>query len=437
MKKTISLLLATAFMGTLVFSGCSKDTSGATSTSGDSDKKVKLTITWWGSQTRHDYTQKLLEMYTQKNPNITFESSPAGWNGYYDKLASLAAGNNLPDIIQTDYTSIATYTRNNTLADLSSFVNDKTINLDDVDANLVNSGKVDGKLTSMVLGSGVLAVTYNPDLFSQAGLPAPTPKWTWDEFEKNMITIREKTGKYGVGKLEALSNYPYWVRQYGKTMFSSDGTKLGYDDDAIFVEFVKMLQRLQNAKAMPNPDEWSQISAKGKEAEPVVTGSGATTFDWANYPVIVSKSNPNLKLVTPPNNSTATKALWSSPSMFFSIANGSKNQKEAAKFINWFINDIEANKVIMAERGVPSSSKVREALKPQLSAQQKDMFDYIDIAMKSATAIDPPDPSGAAEVTKLMADIINQVLYNKTTPEKAAADFRTKANEVLKRNTAK
>lgn len=433
MKKSISSILAIAFLGTLVLSGCSKEAPVADS----SNKNTKLTITWWGSQTRHDYTQKLLQMYSEKNPNITFEATPGGWTGYYDKLASLAAASNLPDIIQTDYTSISTYTKNNTLADLSSYVNDKTLNLSDVDANLVSSGKIDNKLTAIVLSSNALAVTYNPDVFAKAGLQAPTSKWTWDEFEKDMITIKEKTGNYGVGKLEALSNFPYWVRQYGKTMYSADGTKLGYDDDKVFVDFVKMLQRLQDAKALPNPDEWTQISAKGKEAEPVVTGTGGTTFDWSNYAVIVANSNPNLKLVTPPYNSTGTKALWSSPGMFFSVANESKNKKEAVKFIDWFINDVDANKVIMAERGVPVSSKVRDALKPLLSPQQKGMFDYTDMVINNSSKIDPPDPAGAAEVTKLMADYINQVLYNKTTAEKAATEFRTKANEVLARNAAK
>lgn len=437
MKKSISILLSTVLMASLLMSGCSKDASSSTEKKVDDNSQVKLSITWWGSQSRHDYTNKLLEMYTAKHPNITFQATPSGWDGYFDKISAQAAGNTMPDIMQMDYSFISTYSKNDTLADLTSYVNDKTINLSDVDTNLLDTGKVDGKLTGVVLGGLSLAITYNPQVFAKAGLVAPTSEWTWADFEKDMIEIKEKTGTYGQSKIDNLSTFPYWVRQYGKTMYATDGTKLGYDDDKVFVDYVNMLQRLQKAKAMPNPDEWAQISAKGKEAEPVVTGTAGATLDWSNYGVIVSKSNPDLKLVTPPYSSTGNKALWIKPSMFFTVAKSSKNQKEAAKFIDWFINDPDANKVIMAERGIPISSKIRDGLKASLTPQQKEMFDYADLTIKNSTKADPADPAGVAEVAKALTDTINSFLYGKTSAEKSAADFRTKTNEILGRNSSK
>jgi len=435
MKKSISILLATILMGSMVMSGCSSNASSSSSSAAkvDDNAPVKLSITWWGSQSRHDYTKKLLDMYTAKHPNITFEASPSGWDGYFDKLSAQAAGNTMPDIIQMDYSFISTYSKNDTLADLTSFVNDKTLNLSDVDANLVNTGKLNGKLTGVALASTSLAITYSPAVFTKAGLAMPTSDWTWADFEKDMLQIKEKTGTFGQSKIDNISTFPYWVRQYAKTLYATDGTKLGYDDDKIYVDYVSMVQRLQKAKALPNPDEWAQISAKGKEAEPVVTGTAGATMDWANYAVIVAKANPNLKLVTPPL--TGTKALWNKPAMFFSVAKASKNQKEAAKFIDWFLNDVEANKVIMAERGIPVSSKIRESLSASLTPQQKDMFDYADLAIKNSTKADPPEPAGVAEVQKAMVDTMNSFLYGKTTAEKSAADFRTKANEILGRNS--
>jgi multiple sugar transport system substrate-binding protein len=437
MKRFISLMAATVLATSLALTGCGSSSTKETSSNDDSSKPVKLSITWWGSQSRHDYTQKLLDLYTSKNPNVTFEATPSGWDGYFDKLSALAAGDTMPDIIQMDYAYISTFSKNNMLADLSEFVNDKILDMSAIDQNLVDTGKVDGKLTNAVIGSSTLALTYNPDVFTKAGLQAPTPEWKWSDFEKDMITIKEKTGNYGLSKLEETNYFPYWARQYGKTLYSEDGTKLGYDDDKVFVDYVKMLQRLQDAGAMPTPDEWTQISTKGKEAEPVVTGTGGATFDWSNYAVIVSKANPNLKLVTPPYGEDGSKALWNKPSMFFSVANSSEHKKEAARFISWLINDEEANKIMMAERGVPASSKIREALKPSLSEQQKDMFDFTDLALKHSTKADPPEPQGVAEVRKVMTDCINSVLYKKSTPEDAAKQFRQKADEILARNAGK
>jgi multiple sugar transport system substrate-binding protein len=438
MKKISALVLAATIIATTAFAGCSKKENTQTpSKSDDANAPVKLSFTWWGSQSRHDYTQKLLEEYTKLHPNVTFESTPAGWDGYMDKISAMAAGNTLPDIIQMDYSFISTFTKNNTLADLTSYVDKKTLDLSDVDQNLVSTGKINGKLTGAVVSNASLAVAYNPDVFKKAGLDVPKTGWNWSEFEKNMLAIKEKTGSYGVDKIEVQNYFPLWVRQYGKNLYAQDGTKLGYDDDKIFVDYVSMLSRLQNAKALPNPDEWAQISAKGKEAQPVVTGGSGVTFEWSNYAVIVSKANPNLKLTTPPVSDNGTKGLYIKPGMFLSVSNKSKNQEEAAKFISWFINDIDANKTINAERGVPVASKVRAALKPTLSVQNQEMFDYIDLATKNSTKADAPDPAGATEVIKIMTDSINKVLYGKSTADAAAKEFREKANAVLARNSAK
>jgi multiple sugar transport system substrate-binding protein len=431
MRKSISTILASIFLVSLTISGCAETTEKKQ----EEKAAVKLTIAWWGSQTRHEYTNKLLAMYTAKHPNVTFQAKASGWDGYFDKLSAQAAGNTMPDIIQMDYSYISTFTQNETLADLSSFANDKTIDLSNADTNLIDTGKVGSKFTGIVLGSTALAMIYNPQVYAKAGLSAPPANWTWRDFEKDMLTIKEKTGSYGISKIDNISTFPYWVRQYGKSLYSSDGTKLGYEDDKVFIEYAQMLQRLQEAKAMPNPDEWAQMSANGKEAETVVTGASGITLDVANFGVIVSRANPNLKLVTPPYSGTRIKALWNKPSMFFSVSKSSENQKAAAEFINWFLNDEEANKIIRAERGIPISSKIRESLKASLTAQQKDMFDYAETVIENSSKADQPEPPGVSEVNKVLVEAINLVLYNKKSAEKAAADFRIKANEILSRNT--
>ena len=40
-------------------------------------EEVTIKITWWGGQSRHDYTQKLLDTYSQAHPNVKFEAVPS------------------------------------------------------------------------------------------------------------------------------------------------------------------------------------------------------------------------------------------------------------------------------------------------------------------------------------------------------------------------
>jgi multiple sugar transport system substrate-binding protein len=107
---------------------------------------------------------------------------------------------------------------------------------------------------------------------------------------------------------------------------------------------------------------------------------------------------------------------------------------EAAKFINWFTNDVEANKIIRAERGVPISSKIQDALKPILSPEEKQVFDYVGWAANNSSPISPPDPQGSAEVSKLLKDMQDQILYKKISVDDAAAKFMKQANDILAKN---
>ncbi len=93
-RNKLVLTVITAMLG-LSLTGCGGAAKPAETKAGDASaagsKPVKLRITWWGAQSRHDATLKILDLYTKKNPNITFEPEYSGWDGYIDKLTTQAA----------------------------------------------------------------------------------------------------------------------------------------------------------------------------------------------------------------------------------------------------------------------------------------------------------------------------------------------------------
>lgn len=122
--------------------------------------------------------------------------------------------------------------------------------------------------------------------------------------------------------------------------------------------------------------------------------------------------------------------------MFFSISAQAKHPAEAAMFMDFFTNSLDANKVLEAERGVPISPTIRDALSPTLGGPQKQTFDYISLVEQHSTPIDPPDPPSAGDVlSNNFNPIVEQVLYGKITPEDGAKQFREQANAVLVKNT--
>lgn len=452
MKKSLKRLAALGLAATMAMSmtGCGSSDSatqaagnaaaGSTAAGGEAAAEpVTLKITWWGGQGRHDYTQKLLDTYTASHPNVTFEAMPSGWDGYFDKLATQAASGSMPDIVQMDYLYITTYAKNNSLADLTPYITDGTIDVANMDENLLNSGKINDKMVGLVLASSYQCFGCNPDVFAEAGLEVPDSTWTWEDMISMAETIKEKTGKYGManGPVDDTNIFNYWVRQHGEQLFTDDKKAIGYADDGICAEFIQMWADLMAKGAVPNPDEYAAIQALGQEAGPVVTGEGATLIEWNNYASKVSSVNDKIQMITPPVLAGSdNKGLWMKPGMFFSVAETSKVKKEAAEFINWFVNSEEANDIIMAERGTPVSSEVRDYMvaSGKLSSQQAAMFENVEKAQALCGETPDPDPVGMSEVNEAFKNAAYAAFYGQITPQEAAAKFRSDADAILARN---
>ena len=368
--------------------------------------------------------------------------------GLYIRPANLAVDNSIAilcndvkEVFQfcMDYMYISTYAQNGSLADLSEYINNGTIDASGIDEALMNASNIGGKTVGIPLSTSLVAFTYNPSVLEEAGVDVPTDDWTWDDFATAAKTVKEKTGKYGMSTSPVIDTnlFNYWVRGYGEKLFADDNKSLGYDDDKITEDFFTYWLDLIDAGAVPNPDEYEQIATLGNDANPVITNDAAFHQSWNNFTTIgANAGNDTLKLVAPPTNTTNTKALWYKPGMFFSVAETSSVKKEAAEFINWFLNSDEANDIMMGERGTPASATAREHLinSGKLSAQQTDMFNFVDTAAAYCGDTPAADPAGISEINTIFKNIGYAVFYGQTTPADAAAQFRTEVNAVLEAN---
>ena len=444
MRKRTNKLLAVLLTGAMAMSMGACGNGGASTDNTQkkgSDDQVTIKITWWGGDARHEATQKVLDLYTESHPNVKFEAIPAGWDGYFEKLSTQAASGSMPDIVQMDYLYISTYAKNNSLADLSEYVDSGVIDTSTIDKNIMKTGDSNGKTVGIPLSTTALAVTYNPTVIEQAGAEVPSDDWTWDDY----ITLNEKVAK-STGTPSALAAtagifgdvniFNYWVRSHGEQLFSDDNKSLGYDDDQILVDYLDMWKDLMDCDAEPDPDEYTQIQSLGQEAGPVVTGDAAMLNENNNYASKMSSANPNLKVTIPPVSDINKKAIWNKPSYMLCISEKSKVKKEAAEFINWFINSEESNDIMMAERGVPSPQNIRDHLldSGKLNEKQQEMFEYADQVVEYTGDTPDPDPMGISEVSKSLQDCAYSAFYGNITTKEAAEKFRKEANEILERN---
>lgn len=425
MKKVILVLLAVMVVISL------------TAITAAAPAKVTLRLAWWGNPTRDARTLKAVEMYMAKNPNVTIETETTGWAGYWDKIATQAAANNLPDIMQQDYAYITQYANKNLLLDLGPYVKSKKIDLTNVPDTFISGGKVKNKLYGVSLGTNAFSVIYDPAVLQKAGVAAPSPNWTWADFEKISSEIYSKTGVQTMilSNVDPKVAFDNMIRQTGKPFFADDGTKLGFTDPKALIEFYNLQLRMIKANVMIKP-EVGFLTTTPQET-PFAKGNSWVEFVWSNQVVAfaAAANRPVAVTLLPKIDKSKRPGAYLKPSMFFSVTKGSANKEEAVKFVNYFLNDIEANKALLAERGIPIIAQVRDTLKGAVDPVNKQIFEYIElVGNKNASPIDPADPPGAGEVLKLFRTVDQEVLYNTISSKDAAVKFMKQANEILAKN---
>lgn len=404
--------------------------SGNNSGQSSGDGQVTLRIAWWGSDKRNEYTQKVIDLYKQKHPNVKIDVEYALFDDYWKKLAPQAAANQLPDIIQMDVSYITQYAKNGQLEDLGPYLN-KSIQLGDVAENVLQTGIVEGKQYGIPTGVNVLGYQYDPAKLKETGLEIPE-NWTWDQYKE----LNKQAGAKGVyfdSGMQPDIFFNYFLRTKGLSLYNAKGNALGYDDDKLFVDFFGGLADNIKNGGTPSPEITSQTKGILEENQ-IVKGKGIGEWQWSNQYVALQQVADKPMELAPMFGPVMEKGIYMQPSMYWSIASSSKVKEEAAKFIDFFINDVEANKLIKGERGVPISGKIKEAIAPELSEPTQQVFDFVAAMEPKASPMSPPPPVGSPEVIAALADYVEQVSFGQMTPEDAAARFRADANGILANN---
>ncbi|UFT98756.1 sugar ABC transporter substrate-binding protein [Radiobacillus kanasensis] len=434
MKKWL-LFIVTLIFG-LVLTACSsggEEAAGEQNEQEENGDQVTLRMSWWGSQSRHDQTQEIIKKFEDEYPNINIQAEFTGFDGYFEKMAASAAGNNLPDIMQQNFGEyLNQYADKDLLADLTEFVDSGAIDVEGVSDTIMESGKKNGKLLGIPTGTNALTAFYNKDMLEEVGVEAPSEDWTWEQYKELAKQVHEETGKFGTRLMEPKNLFEYYLREKGYKLFNEDGTALGYDDDKLLEDYFKMNLDMVEAGVAPGYDVIQQI--KGVEDELIVHGEAPFDFRWSNQATALASAagDKQIEMTLLPGENNE-QGMYLKPAMLWSISENSKHKEEAAKFINFFTNNIEVYKIGGSDRGVPIKAEIREQMQADLSETDKKVFEYIELVTENSSPIDSNFPPASSEILAKLEQVDEQVMYGQLTPKEGAKEFRSMAEDILSR----
>ena len=421
-KRMLTAVLFGLLIAGLVFASGEQESSGAAG-------EQELRILWWGGQARHEKTLEVVDMYQGSKDEVTVEPEYLGWSGYWDRLAVLAAADDMPDVVQMVIERLPQYDERGLLMDLNEVSGlDPSI----LPEGLQEAGSVNGKLVAACLGTNAYALAYNPDLFDQAGVEYPTVDWTWEDAAAASKVFREELDIYGLNAFSADNDFLYWIRQHGAQLYSDDLTTVGWNDDQIVVDFFEQILDWQEKRYIP-PAEYQIQNRSNEENSLYAQGEAAMMLMWSNKVVSVRQTlgrDSELMVLPGPNNE---QGMYLRPSMFFSISSTSDVPDLAGDFVDYFLTDDDANIVLNADRGVPIVPSVRETLKANADSQNVKIFDYIALVSEHSSPMDTNFPKNEAELNDTFDQIVEQVSFGEISPEDGANRLREEWNTILGR----
>jgi len=396
-----------------------------------------LRLIWWGGQARADRTLAVADAYA----GATGAAEPVGeflaWNDYWPRLATQVAGGNAPDVLQMDYRFIVEYATRNAISSMDEFVASGALKLDDFDQDQIDGGKVNGQLYGLSLGANSVATLINTTAFEEAGIAPPDMSWSYESFPEIGEAFLSKNIR---GGMKAMSDGSYnepgldnWIRQRGKPLYTPEG-KLGPDVDDM-VDWFRMWNGFRE-KGYIVAAEDQALDTGAPEVSKVSLQKSALQPSNSNQLVVYQSINPDkLSITSYPRLAPGVGGgHYRKPSQFWSISGTSANKEEAAKFLSFFVNDIEAGKVLGVERGIPCSAAVRDAVSPLLNEQDQIALNFVANLGDLIGPLPASPPNAAGEIdTSLLRTLGQEVAFGGRSAEDAGKFFVEEATAILAR----
>lgn len=302
MRRHAKRIMAVSMAFALLASGCTNkapesSAEGKAAKAAEPKQKVKIRMVSWSSASSFKMQKSVVDMYSQKNPDIEviFESVP---EQYTEKLLTQIAAGDAPDIIMAGNDQLSPFAEKGGLTDLDEFVKGPNgINTADYFENILSFGKYKGKLYSMPKDWTNMAILYNKKMFDDANIPYPKAGWTWDEFYSiaKKLTIKDgnKTTQWGakfngadVSKIQPL------MLGYSDGVVQTDGKKYeGYmNSDGM----VKAMQFYRDAHFTDGISPGSSDTQALKGVDLFAAGKVAMSMD-GRWQIETYKKDPNLK----------------------------------------------------------------------------------------------------------------------------------------------
>ncbi|MGN0141567.1 MAG: ABC transporter substrate-binding protein [Roseburia sp.] len=390
------------------FAGC-----GSTDmTFEEGTEQTEITFSWWGSDSRHEYTIAAVKEFEKQHPDIKVNLEYSEFTGFQKKTDVKMAAHTEADVMQLNYAWVSNYSPDGTgFYDLNQLSG--ILNLSNYTEEALSYGTINGHLNALPIAQNGQAFLYNKTIYDKYGLELPK---SWEDFTK-AAEVMQKDGVYpldlGSVAMWFLST-AYVEQQTGKAIITDDGKFNFTEDDvaamiAFYIDWV-------------NKGVIKEITVRSDSD--LSDGTAAGTVQWINstekYAAMFDEAGGTSVVGTTPVLNGASRTGWYvRPATMYAISANTTHPAEAAELLEFLTASEDMAVLQQLDKGVPFNQSAKNVL------QENNMLE--GIMNDAADAIDATDTIlmnpmfESSSLSGAFSAACTSVYYGEATLEEAAS----------------
>lgn len=409
MRKNRGIALLIALIS--LFSGCTQDAVVQ-----EHSEHVELSLSWWGNDTRNEYTIAAVKQFEALHPEIKVNCSYSEWSGYESRIDVQMVSDIESDVMQINFAWLDKYSSDgNGYYDISTLSD--YIDLSNFTQDELNYGMQNGKLNAIPIALNTETVYINETVYAEYGLDIPT---SWDDFFEAADVMNGEVYPLGMASKSAFLFIIAYAEQVTGKQFFTEDNRLGFsaEDLQIMLEFYA---KLIDEKVMPQVEYFDRLDMDhGKCAGTVAWVSDATshcnTAIENGYTIQVAD-------YTSFDGIESGTGWYAKPATMYAISKNTEHPEEAAMLLDFLLNSKEMTVLQGVEKGIPLSQSARGYLEEEnlLEGIQYEASQKLESSSSKLNCMNPNTES--SDLLELFQESCNVVLYNKNSASEEAENL--------------
>lgn len=401
-------------MVSLAFSGC-----------GESEKQItgKITLHFWQFWTDPEIkpaVEELIKEFENENPNIQVRLTDLTWSDGHEKIVVAFSSNTAPDVLELGSDWVPEFSSQGVLLDVTDSA-EKIKSAYLMWEPVTYQQRIYG--FPWILDTRV--IFYNKDLMIKVGLDPQSPPETWDElleYCEKINSLRPEAYGFGANSFERHRLY----KKFLPFFWSNNGRILSDDQKECLINSKEGKEALRFYKKLTQQGligTQRMLDEKFKRNQIGFLLSGG----WLLHDI--RKNHPELNfglcLVPQPEKDKGENASFAGGE-YLVVDKKTKYSKEAIKLIEFLIKKESCLK--LCKKIGSASPSAADAIEDSYYQEDPDLLLFQRQLQK---AISPPAHPKWVYMEEIIEKAVEEVMYDKKTPDQALNQARKKIDDLL------